>query len=95
MSGSLTDGMDALSQLPSFTFFTQGNSQLQLLNLMVMAMVLMLTCVNAGAVKVVEGGHSLKLAMYLGITMCLAGAAMLFVPSLVQGVFSGISMVNK
>jgi archaeal flagellar protein FlaJ len=98
MSGNLSggmDGMDALTQLPTFSFFTQGNSQLQLLNLMVMAMLIMLTLVNAGAVKVVEGGHNIKLAFFLGITMIIAGFSILFVPGIVHGVFGNMSTFQK
>lgn len=86
------EGMSALSQLPAFAFFTQGSSQLQTLNLMVMAMVLMLTVVNATAIKVVDGGSNLKILFYMGITLMLTGLCMTFVPNVVQGMFSTLKM---
>ena len=86
------EGMAALAQLPAFAFFTQGNSQLQILNIMVTAMVLMLTMVNALAIKVVEGGSNLKILYYLGITAMLTGLCMTFVPNVVQGMFSTLKM---
>jgi archaeal flagellar protein FlaJ len=95
MSGTLSEGMDALTQLPTFSFFSQGGSELQILNLMVMAMVIMLTFVNASTIKIVEGGHNLKIAFFLGITMIISGFAMLMVPGMVQGVFKGISLVGQ
>jgi flagellar protein FlaJ len=82
------EGMEALSQLPAFAFFSQGNSQLPVLNLMVTSMVLMLTAVNALAVKVVEGGSNLKILYYLGITLMITGLCLTFVPGIVQGMFS-------
>jgi archaeal flagellar protein FlaJ len=95
MSGNLAEGgADALMQLPTFAFFSHGSSQLQLLNMMVTAMVVMLTCVDSAAIKVVEGGHNLKIALYLGLMMCITGASMMFVPGVVHGVFTNISVLQ-
>jgi flagellar protein FlaJ len=88
MAPSSKDGMDALSQLPTFAFFSQGSTQLHTLYLMVTAMLLMLTAVNALAIKVVEGGSNLKILFYMGITLMLTGLCLTFVPNLVQGMFS-------
>jgi len=60
--------------------------------LMVTAMVLMLTLVNALAIKVVEGGSNLKILYYLGFTLMLTGLCMTFVPNVVQGMFSSLKM---
>jgi len=86
------EGMAALAQLPAFAFFSQGSSQLHTLNLMVMAMVLMLTVVDAMAVKVVEGGSNLKILYYMGITLMLTGLCLTFVPNVVQGMFINLKM---
>ena len=94
MAPTAKDGMDALSQLPTFAFFSQGSTQLQTLNLMVTAMVLMLTAANAVAIKVVEGGSNLKILFYLGITLMITGLCLTFVPNLVQGIFSNLNFAS-
>ncbi len=82
------EGMDAIASLPTFAFFAGGGAQLQVLNLMVTAMVLMLTAVDAMAIKVVEGGSNLKILYYLGLTLMLTGLCLTLVPGVVERMFS-------
>jgi len=82
------EGMEALVTLPTMAFFAGGGAQLQTLNLMVTAMVLMLTAVDALAIKVVEGGSNLKILYYMGITLMLTGLCLTFIPNVVNGMFS-------
>jgi flagellar protein FlaJ len=92
MQGATTgQGMNAISQLPTFAFFANSGGQLQLLYMMSTAMLLMLTIVNPAAVKVVEGGHNYKYFYYLAVTMIITGAAMILVPGLVKGMFSSLA----
>jgi flagellar protein FlaJ len=90
MADTAEDGVDALTQLPTFAFFSQGSTQLDTLNMMVIAMLIMLTIVNAVAIKVVEGGNNMKLFLYLGITLFITGMSCLIVPNLVSAIFGNI-----
>jgi archaeal flagellar protein FlaJ len=84
-------GMNAISQLPTFAFFSNSGSQLQMLYMMSTAMLLMLTAVNPAAIKVVDGGHNYKLLYWLFITMLITGMAEILVPGMVKGMFSGLA----
>lgn len=84
-------GLNAISQLPTFAFFSNTSGQLQILYLMSTAMLLMLTVVNPAAVKVVDGGHNYKYFYYLSIMMIITGLAIIFVPGLVTGMFSTLA----
>lgn len=91
--GSLSsDTTQAISQLPTFQFFSNSSAQLQILNFMVTAMLVVLTLTNAVAIKVVEGGHNLKLVFYVGLTLIISGISLLLVPDLLKGVFGSLAM---
>lgn len=85
-----TADMSAISTLPTFAFFSNGSSQLQILNMMVTAMLLMLTAVNPAAIKVVDGGHNYKYLYLLAITMIISGLVMIFLPDMVRGMFNSL-----
>jgi archaellum biogenesis protein FlaJ (TadC family) len=85
-SGGTAD-VSAISSLPTFAFFSNSGGQLQILNLMVTAMLLMLTVVNPAAIKVVDGGHNYKYLYLLTIMMIITGLAMIFLPDMVKGMF--------
>jgi archaellum biogenesis protein FlaJ (TadC family) len=85
-------GMDGLAQLPTFQFFSNSGAQLQMLNFMVTAMLVMLTVVNAFTIKTVEGGSNLKITFYLGLTAIISGLVLLTLPGLLSGIFGSISM---
>lgn len=86
--------MDALSNLPTFQFFAESSSSLQLLNMMVTAMLIMLTVVNAASIKVIDGGHNLKFLFYFGIMLAISGLSLLLIPDLLKGVFSAIDIAK-
>ncbi|MHB8085947.1 MAG: hypothetical protein ACYDHZ_08975 [Dehalococcoidia bacterium] len=81
------EGMNAIAQLPTFSFFSNGAASLGMLYMMSTAMLLMLTAVNPAAVKVVEGGHNYKYLYLLSVMMLITGLAMVFVPNMVKGMF--------
>ncbi|MGQ9571949.1 MAG: hypothetical protein ACUVV3_02000 [Dehalococcoidia bacterium] len=58
------------------------------IKLMVMAVILSLTVVNAFAPRAAGGGHSFKLALFGALTMCATGAVLLLVPPLASNMFS-------
>ncbi len=91
-SSTSGSGTEALTQLPTFAFFSQGSNQLQTLNLMVTAMLIVLTIVDALSIKIVEGGNNYKLLFYLGITCMISGFCLLFVPPLIKMIFGTIGM---
>jgi flagellar protein FlaJ len=89
-----TTSLEAISSLPTFQFFADSSSSLQLLDVMVTSMLVVLTVVNAVAVKVVEGGHNLKFLFYLGIMLIVSGLSLLIVPGLLKGIFSVIEIAQ-
>jgi flagellar protein FlaJ len=93
MEGMGTGGMEGLSGLPIFQL-AQKSNQLAPLHAMSMALIFVLTLVNAAAIKVVEGGHNYKFLFYLGIMLAISGACLLFVPNMVSTIFSGVEMVK-
>ncbi|MGA9047805.1 MAG: hypothetical protein WB588_02325 [Dehalococcoidia bacterium] len=80
-------GMNAIAQLPTFSFFSNGAASLGMLYMMSTAMLLMLTAVNPAAVKVVEGGHNYKYFYLASVMMLITGLAMVCVPGMVKGMF--------
>ena len=65
-----------------------------MLNVMVTAMLVVLTVVNAVAIKVVEGGHNLKFLFYLGIMLIVSGLSLLLIPGMLKGIFGVIDIVQ-
>jgi flagellar protein FlaJ len=80
----------ALANLPSFGIFAGDSVELSLLYFMVALIVIILAFANSFAIYAASGGHIYKLAFYLSITMAISGAALVFVPSLVQMMFEAI-----
>ncbi len=95
MQTSGMEGMNAIAQLPTFAFFSGGGAQLTILYMMSTAMLLMLTVTNPAAIKVVDGGHNYKYLYLLAVMMLITGAAMIFVPDMVRGMFSTFPTVSK
>jgi len=83
-------GMEGLAQLPTFQFFTNSGAQLQMLNFMVTAMLIMLTIVDAFTIKTVEGGHNLKICFYIGLTLIISGLVLILLPGALSGIFGVI-----
>ena len=67
-----------------------GQVNMLLVEVLVTFVVLVLTGVNAFAPKAADGGHGLKVAYSLSITMALTGLLMLAVPALANMIFSSI-----
>jgi flagellar protein FlaJ len=89
-----TTSLEAISSLPTFQFFSDSSSSLLLLDVMVTSMLVVLTVVNAIAVKVVEGGHNLKFLFYLGIMLIVSGLSLLLIPGMLKGIFSVIEIAH-
>jgi flagellar protein FlaJ len=83
-SGNIASG------LSTFSFFSAGSQQLQVLHMLVIAITLVLTVANALAQYCVSGGHKFKMLFYLAITMTMSGIALLAVPFAVQILFNNI-----
>ncbi len=88
--GSNTARIEAITQLPTFAFFSDAGAQLLVLNTMVTAMLIMLTVSNPAAIKVVEGGHNYKYLFYLSVMLIISGLALILVPDAIKGMFSTI-----
>jgi flagellar protein FlaJ len=95
MSVTGGEGMQAISQLPTFAFFADSSGPLTVLNMMVTSMLIMLTITNPAALKFVEGGHSYKYIFYLAIIMLISGASFVLVPDLVKGMFGTLPVGGK
>ena len=67
-----------------------GEVDMQLVGGLVTSVILVLTVANAFAPKAAEGGHSMKLAYNLAITMTISGVLLLAVPTFANGLFSSI-----
>jgi flagellar protein FlaJ len=78
---------------PIFTagLFSGGSTDLNLLHFMVTLIIIVLTFVNAFAIYSTTGGHIFKLTFYLAITMAASGAAIVFVPNIVNTMFTTIA----
>jgi len=84
------DITQVVPSIPSFGVFSSGSVELNLLHFMVIVIVIVLTFANAFAIYATSGGHIYKLSFYLAMTMALSGAVIVFVPLLVNMMFSGI-----
>lgn len=77
--------------IPAFGVYNSGSAELNLLHFMVIVIVVVLTFANAFAIYATSGGHIYKLSFYLAMTMAIAGAAMVFVPPVVNMMFLKIA----
>lgn len=84
-------GIQTMSGLPSFGIFSSESAELNLLYFMVIVMVFVLTFANSFALYATGGGHMYKLSFYLAMKMAISGAALIFVPHLVNLMFMGIT----
>jgi len=81
--------MGIVATLPSFQFLL-GDTQLNMLYLMVVVVIAVLTGANAVAIKVTGGGHNYKYLFYLSIMLAISGASFIFVPQVVSMVFGSL-----
>jgi len=78
----------ALPSLPAFGLFSQSSAYLNILHFMVLTVVLILTVANALSIHFVNGGHTLKLMFYLGITTAISGGVLIMIPRVVDFIFT-------
>lgn len=80
-----------LPGLTSFGIYSTGASaELSLLHFMVIVIVVVLTLANAFAIYATGGGHIYKLSFYLAIMSAMSGAALAFVPPVVNMLLTGM-----
>jgi archaellum biogenesis protein FlaJ (TadC family) len=79
-----------LPGLQTFGIFGGNSMEINMLHFMVIIIVLVLTVANAVAVHATDGGHINKLALYLAITLAFSGAALVFVPPVVNMMLVGM-----
>jgi flagellar protein FlaJ len=84
-------GTSMPSSIPSlgFSFNFTG---LELLQDLSVPVILVFTIVNALAPQVTDGGHKYKFFYYLGITLAISGALLIYVPKMAGMVFGVISI---
>ncbi|MDD5288574.1 MAG: hypothetical protein PHY28_05625 [Dehalococcoidales bacterium] len=82
---------DLAPDMQSFGIFGSGSMELNMLHFMVMVIVVVLTVANAVAIHATDGGHIYKLAFYMAITMAFSGAALIFVPPVVNMMLIGMA----
>jgi len=87
-----TAGTD-LASVPGLTnigMFASNSTEMGMLHFMIIVIVLVLTVSNALAIHATDGGHIHKLAFYLGIMLLISGAALVFVPPVVNMLLTGM-----
>ncbi|MBM3155743.1 MAG: archaellar assembly protein FlaJ [Chloroflexi bacterium] len=65
-----------------------------ILGTLVLPVILVMAGANAFAIKAADGGNRFKLFVYLGVTLSLSGAALVFVPIAASKIFSSIPAVS-
>ena len=85
------DNVQAMANLPSFGIFSGSSMELNLMYFMVTVIVIVLALANAFAVYATSGGHIYKFSYYLAMTTGISGAAILFVPPVVDMMFTGMA----
>ena len=72
--------------IPNALAFQEFNTGF--IKLMVLAVILALTVVNAFAPRAAAGGHNFKLALFGGFMLTISGAVLLIVPGMASSMFS-------
>ncbi len=62
-----------------------------MLYVMIIIIVIVLALANAFAVYSTDGGHIYKFSAYLAMTLLISGATIIFIPPVVDMMFSGIA----
>lgn len=78
------------SNIPATTMFNTDAGELGLLYFMIVVIIFVLTMANAFSVYAIGGGHIYNLAFYTSMTLVISGASLVFLPSLVNMLFSAI-----
>ncbi|MCC6455439.1 MAG: hypothetical protein IT328_10880 [Caldilineaceae bacterium] len=82
-TANLDPGSADVSQFAMPMFSTPN---VEFFRVMVVAMIILFSIINAYAVNVTDGGHKTKIAFYLSLMLMLSGACMIFLPSVVEGI---------
>jgi archaellum biogenesis protein FlaJ (TadC family) len=86
--GMLTEAtatLDTTALQSAAMIFSTPN--LDLFRITILGMITLFSVINAFAINVTDGGHKTKLAFYLSIMLALSGACLIFLPSVVEGLF--------
>jgi flagellar protein FlaJ len=83
-----TKTAQSLSGIPAVGLFSQNSTELNLLHFMIIIIVIILTLANAFSIYAVSGGHASKLLFYLAITSAISGALLVFIPPVVNMMFT-------
>lgn len=81
---------ESLPGITNFGIYAGGGREMAMLHFMVVVIVLVLTVANAVAIHATDGGPWHKLTFYLSITMAVSGAALVFVPPVVNMLLTGM-----
>jgi len=82
---------EMMSGMTSFGIYGgSSSSEMSLLFFMVITIVIVLTLANSFAIYATDGGHIYKLAFYLAIMGVMSGAALIFVPPVVNMMLTGM-----
>ncbi len=96
--GKTVEGVysQAVSGAPSrmLDIFTFSFEKVHILQTLVIPVILVLSVTNAIAIKSAEGGNRYKLFAYLGVTLGITGAALVFVPIMAGKIFSSIPTMS-
>jgi flagellar protein FlaJ len=53
----------------------------------ILLMIVIFSCINAYSISATDGGHKTKIAFYLALMLLLSGVCMIFLPTVVKGLF--------
>ena len=82
--------IQSAASMPTFTSFNTASEVIDLLYFMIVAITIVLTMANAVAIYSITGGHIYNLAFYSALTVLISGAALVFVPPIVDMLFNSI-----
>ncbi len=85
-----TESAQSATNLPVTSMFNTDAGELGLLYFMIVVIIIVLTMANAFSVYAIGGGHIYNLAFYSSMTLAISGAALVFLPSVVNMLFSAI-----
>jgi flagellar protein FlaJ len=85
MMETATASLDTSALQSAAMIFSTPN--LDLFRATILGMVILFSIINAFSINVTDGGHKTKLAFYLSVMLALSGVCLIFLPSVVEGLF--------
>lgn len=85
MMETATASLDTTALQSAAMIFSTPN--LDLFRATILGMIILFSIINAFSINVTDGGHKTKLAFYLAIMLAMSGVCLIFLPSLVLGLF--------